>query len=65
MKPPLLYTELNDLPNNIDTLQNYVILLYGVIGSLTLDNAILRQQLHEAEEALLNVQNVAQTSRLP
>lgn len=64
MKPPLLYAQLNDLPNNIEALQNHVILLFGVIGSLTLDNMILRQELHEAEEALLHIQNAAQTSRL-
>lgn len=64
MKAPLLYSEICDLPNNVQTLQNYIILLYGVIGSLTLDNAILRQQLHEAENALLNIQNTATTSRL-
>ncbi len=64
MKAPLTYSELNDLPNNVETLQNYIILLYGVIGSLTLDNTVLRQQLHEAENALLNVQNTATTSRL-
>ncbi|MFN8349436.1 MAG: hypothetical protein U0X91_30825 [Spirosomataceae bacterium] len=64
MKAPFLYSEISDLPNNVETLQNYIILLYGVVGSLTLDNAILRQQLRESEEALLNVQNAAQTSRL-
>lgn len=64
MKAPLLYSEINDLPNNVETLQNYIILLYGIIGSLTLDNTILRQQLHEAESALCNVQKAANTSRL-
>ena len=64
MKTPILYSEIGDLPNNVDTLQKYIILLYGVIGSLTLGNAILKQQLHEAENELLNVQNTATTSRL-
>lgn len=64
MKAPTLISEICDLPNNVETLQKYIILLYGVIGSLTLDNAILRQQLHEAEDALCNVQNAATTSRM-
>ena len=65
MKTPVLYSEIGDLPNNVDTLQKYIILLYVVIGSLTLDNAILKQQLHEAESALCDVQAAATTSRIP
>lgn len=64
METPILRSELNDLPNNVETLQNYVIQLFGVVGNLTLENVMLRQQLHEAENALCAVQNAAKTSRL-
>lgn len=65
MNVPILQSQLDDLPNNVDALKNYIILLFGVVGSLTLDNAILKQQLHEAEDALCNVHSAATTSRIP
>lgn len=64
MESPILRSDINDLPTNVDTLQNYVIQLFGVVGNLTLENTILRQQIHEAENALCAVQNAAKTSRL-
>ncbi len=65
MIPPLVCAQLDDLPNNVDTLKNYIVLLFGVVGSLTLDNAVLKQQLHEAENALCKVNAAATTSRIP
>jgi regulator of replication initiation timing len=64
MIPPVVSAQIDDLPTNVETLQNYVTLLFGVVGSLTLENTLLRQQLHEAENALCDVQKAAQTSRL-
>ncbi len=64
METPLLRSEINDLPNNVETLQNYVIQLFGVVGNLTLESVLLRQQLLEAENALCAIQKAAQTSRL-
>lgn len=64
MKPPVIYAEMEDLPNDVETLKDYIITMFGVVGSLTLENAVLRQQLHEAENALCNVQAAATTSRL-
>ena len=64
METPLLRSEINDLPNNVETLQNCVIQLFGVVGNLTLQNMLLRQKLHEAEDALCDIRNATQTSRL-
>lgn len=64
METPILRSEINDLPNNVETLQNCVIQLFGVVGNLTLQNVLLRQQLLEAENALCDIRDATQTSRL-
>ncbi|AXE17891.1 hypothetical protein DR864_09185 [Runella rosea] len=64
MNTPSLQSQLDDLPNNVNTLKNYIISLFGVIGSLTLEKAVLKQELYEAEEALLKVQEATKTSRV-
>lgn len=55
---------LNELPNNVEALQKQMMMLYGIVGSLTLENAVLKQQLHEADLALCSVQTAATISRL-
>lgn len=59
MQTPIIKADLHDLPDNSETLQNAVILLYGAIGSLTLENAILRQQLHKADTVLATIETQA------